>query len=102
MRPDGRGLVTDLAGATHVPFRVSEAMRERMKDRLLLALPEHARDRQDYRKRINGLPTDVLMTLEALALMAEAGNHVAAHILAEERAKFGIEADIISLPGGKP
>lgn len=89
----------DLTGAVHAPLRISEQMRQRMANRVILALPENARDRVDYRKRVNGLPTDVLMILELLAMMADNGNHVAAHILLEEREKFGIAPDIISTKG---
>ena len=87
MRPP----VTDLAGATHAPFVLSEQMRQRMVDRVMLHGPVGQSDVLDTRKRIEDLPIDLLLSLELLALMADKGNKVAAWLLSEERTRLGID-----------
>ncbi len=85
------GLVTDLTGARHRPFVISEQMRKRMVDRVALHGPVSQTDLLDARRRIENLPLDVLFTLELLALMADKGNVVAADLLVSERERLGID-----------
>lgn len=85
------GLVTDLTGATHRPLRISERFRAGMVDRVALHGPVGQSDLVDVRKRLNGLPMDVLVHLEALAFLADKGNRLAAEILLMEREKLGID-----------
>jgi hypothetical protein len=42
-------------------------------------------------KRLQGIPGDVLFTLEAIRLLAEQGNAVAAELYQSERIKLGID-----------
>jgi hypothetical protein len=84
--------VTDLTGARHRPLVLTEPQRRAMATRVMVqgpttSIPELARSR----RRIEGLPVDVLFALEALALLAEQGNDIAKKILADERVKLGID-----------
>lgn len=87
----GPGLVRDLTGAVHAPMVLTEQARIRMIDRVMLSRQVAESDRLDTRKRVEGLPIDVLVTLEALSLMAEKGNTLAGYILMEERERLGID-----------
>lgn len=62
-----------------------------MVDRVALHGPVGQSDFVDTRRRIEGLPLDVLMGLELLALMADKGNRLAAMMLSSERERLGID-----------
>jgi hypothetical protein len=47
--------------------------------------------------KVEGIPMDVLMTLEAIRQLAEQGNRVAARLYEEERRKLGIDRPIFSV-----
>ena len=47
-------------------------------------------------KHIEGIAADVLMTLEALRLLAEQGNLAAKYIYEEERIKLGIDRPLFN------
>lgn len=100
-RGEHPGVVTDLAGATHRPFVLSPELRARMATRIQVAVPTGPDDLADIdrRKRIEGLPVDVLITLEGLAMLAERGNLLAAELLVEERRKLGIDRRTYSTKG---
>lgn len=64
-----------------------------MRDRVSLAGPGvhlSAADLIDTRKRVEGIPHDALILLEALLQMAEKGNKLAEMLYAEMREKLGI------------
>jgi hypothetical protein len=90
--------VTDLTGATHRPLVLTPEFRKAMAHRVALAAPTGPADFLDVERlgRISGLPADVLITLEALAQMADRGNRIAAQILIDERRRLGIDADVVS------
>ena len=46
--------------------------------------------------KAEGIPFDVLMTLEALRQLGEQGNRVAKKLYEEERLKFGIDRQVFS------
>lgn len=89
---DVPAVVTDLTGATHRPFVLSRGAVERIRGRLALASPHGISPKSliDRNKRIQNLPLDVLVVLESLQLMADAGNVIAGDLLASERARLDI------------
>lgn len=79
------------------PFRLSEAQRQALSDTLLLQKPPSAQARETFaelmrrRKTIEGIPVDVLFTLEAIRQQAEQGNKVAEWLYWRERERLGID-----------
>jgi len=79
-----------------VPFEFTEDQRARLSTRLMVQPPSALVDVQSYGrwkaavKRVNGLPVDVLMVLEALVMLAEQGNEVAAELYYDSCTEFGI------------
>lgn len=80
-----------------MPMTFSEAERKALSKRLLVQPPpsldavRQHRLIHDQLKRIEGLPIDVLETLEAIRLLAEQGNEVAKDLYDTEREKLGID-----------
>lgn len=97
-RPPAPGPVTDLAGVTHLPFVMTPELRKSMAQRVALAVPTNARDVVDVERmdRIQGLPVDVLLVLESIAVLADNGNAIAARILVDERRRLGIDPGQVS------
>lgn len=86
------GPVTDLAGATHEPFRLSERFIREARNRLFVqAPPAEELRRIDLSRRIEGIPLDVLVFLDALTMLAERGNVLAERLVWDERRKWGID-----------
>lgn len=88
------------------PFRLTEEQRRRLSDSLLLQKPPNARARETFEelarkiKTIEGIPVDVLFTLEAIRLQAEQGNETAKWLYWRERERLGIDIPRrITLPG---
>lgn len=79
------------------PFRLTEQQRRRLSDSLLLQKPPDAPARETFEelsrriKTIEGIPVDVLFTLEAIRLQAEQGNKVAEWLYWAERRRLGID-----------
>ncbi len=48
-------------------------------------------EREGHVRTVEGIPLDVLMTLEALRVLADQGNMLAAHIYERERRRLGID-----------
>jgi hypothetical protein len=80
-----------------VPFHFTEEQRQALSSRLIVQPPpsaaavERHADIARQRKRIEGLPIDVLEALEALRLLAEQGNLVARELYSIERERLGID-----------
>lgn len=87
-----------------MPFTLTEAQRKAiqrrmaLQQRLIVQPPRDGRMLPDI-KRIQGLPLDVLLTLESMRLLAEAGNVVAADLYASERVRLGIDVPRHFFPG---
>jgi hypothetical protein len=87
-----------------MPFTLSEGQRKAMQrrmalqGRLILQPPANGQMLPDM-KRIQGLPLDVLVTLESLRQLAEAGNIVAGDLYASERRRLGIDVPRHFFPG---
>jgi hypothetical protein len=83
-----------------VPFDLTEHQRQHLQTRLMAQAPtglppaELARTRRYFDKAIRGLPGDVVMSLDALALLAEQGNNVAKRLLEDECKRMGIDVGI--------
>lgn len=91
-----------------MPFTLTEQQRRAMQRRMALQqrlIVQPPRDGQllpDI-KRIQGLPIDVLLTLEAMRQLAEAGNVVAGDLYAAERVRLGIDVPrhfFVGVPDG--
>lgn len=69
-----------------------------MATRLMVVAPPGIKpsDLVKQRRTIEGLPYDVLIHLEALALLAAQGNIIAADILTAERVRLGIDRPMFS------
>lgn len=80
-----------------MPMTFSEEERKALSTRLLVQPPpslDAVRQHQlmaDQIKRIEGLPIDVLETLEAIRMLAESGNRVAKELYEVERERLGID-----------
>lgn len=79
-----------------MPFNFTPEQRAALSNRLMIQPPENAADVREFermrqRRRIEGLPLDVLLTLESLKLLAEQGNRTAAALYASERIRLGID-----------
>lgn len=80
-----------------MPFHFTPAQRAALSTRLIVQPPttqaqvERHADIARQRRRIEGLPIDVLEALEALRLLAEQGNKVAEMLYMDEREKLGID-----------
>lgn len=70
-------------------FTLTEEERRALSTRLMVQPPGSPQS-WDERKRINGLPMDVLLLLESLRLLADQGNKVAAFLYEKERQRFGL------------
>ncbi len=80
-----------------MPFELTEEQRKALSTRLMVqppGTPQH----WDERKRLNGLPFDVLLCLESLHLLAEQGNKVAEALYERERERFGLARPRIHVP----
>jgi len=71
-----------------MPLELTESQRLALQTRLIVQKPPPGMTLDIV--RINGLPSDVLFALEALRLLAEQGNQVAAYMYDDERKKLGI------------
>ena len=80
-----------------MPLHFTPEQRRALSNRLIVQPPPSldavAQHRliADQRRRIEGLPIDVLETLEAIRLLAEQGNRVAKELYEEERERLGID-----------
>lgn len=80
-----------------MPLHFTEAERQALSKRLLVQPPanraqvEAHQAAQSRLKTIEGLPIDVLETLEAIRILAEQGNLVAQALYETERIKLGID-----------
>jgi hypothetical protein len=90
------------------PFRFTEAQRRALSTTTMLQKPPSAEARDQFlqllerRKTIEGIPTDVLFTLEAVRQLAEQGNMVAEQLYWSERVRLGIDVPkTFHMPGGK-
>lgn len=88
------------------PFRLTEAQRQALSDSILLQKPPDAAAAETFAelqrkvKTIEGIPVDVLFTLEAIRLQAEQGNKVAEWLYWRERIRLGIDVPkTIVMPG---
>lgn len=79
------------------PFRLTEAQRQALSDSIMLQKPPNAAAVESFaefarmKKTIEGIPVDVLFTLEAIRLQAEQGNRVAEWLYWTERERLGID-----------
>lgn len=80
-----------------MPLHFTEEERRALSRRLLVQPPpseDAVRAHQEIQRqlgRIEGLPIDVLETLEAIRLLAEQGNKVAEELYMSERERLGID-----------
>jgi len=80
-----------------LPLHFSEAERRALSTRLLVQPPASMREVERHqelarqRGRIEGIPIDVLETLDAIRMLAEQGNQVAKELYMVEREKLGID-----------
>lgn len=80
-----------------MPLHLTEAERRALSNRLIVQPPASASVVETHQevarqlKRIEGLPIDVLETLEAIRILAEQGNEVAKVLYDVEREKLGID-----------
>lgn len=80
-----------------MPFHFTPEQQRALSTRLIVQPPptmsaiEAHQDLARQRKTIEGLPIDVLETLEAIRLLAEQGNQVAKELYEVEREKLGID-----------
>lgn len=80
-----------------MPIHFSEAERRALSTRLIVQPPASAREVERHqelarqRRRIEGLPIDVLETLDAIRVLADSGNKVAQELYMVEREKLGID-----------
>lgn len=79
------------------PYRFSEQQRKALSTTMMLQKPPTEADFEAFqeilrrRKTIEGIPTDVLFTLEAIRQLAEQGNEVAKQLYWAERVRLGID-----------
>lgn len=79
------------------PFRFTEAQRQALSTTTLLQKPPTDAAREEFaallarRKTIEGIPTEILFTLEAIRQLAEQGNRVAEALYWSERVRLGID-----------
>lgn len=76
-----------------MPLNFTEQQRRMLSTRLMVQAPKGipVAELAHQRRSIEGLPTDVLMTLEALLVLAEQGNEIAQNLLTTERKRLGID-----------
>jgi hypothetical protein len=94
----------DLAGGVGlvVPLELTEAQRRFFASRLMLQLPagvpprELASVRRDMDRVVKGLPGDVFMALDALRLLADQGNAIAADLFDVESRRLGLTRPLTS------
>lgn len=86
-----------------MPLHLPEHVRREFSTRLMLQLPpaalterQKAEIRADMNRVVMGLPGDVFMALDALRLLAEQGNDVAADLFATECDKLGLTKKFFS------
>lgn len=79
-----------------MPLDFNEGQRRVLSNKLMLQAPKDlapsqlARIRRDLDHVVNGLPGDVFMSLDALRLLAEQGNDVAARLFFHECQRLGL------------
>jgi hypothetical protein len=73
-----------------MPLEFTEEQRRALSSRLMLQPPGTEMARLE-RSRIEGIPADVLATLEAIKLLADQGNRVAQDLYMAERRRLGID-----------
>lgn len=79
------------------PMRFTPEQRANLNDRFLLQKPPTDGDFEAFaelmrrKKTIEGIPVDVLFTLEAIRQLAEQGNKVAERLYWTERVRLGID-----------
>jgi hypothetical protein len=86
-----------------MPLDLPEHVRREFSTRLMLQLPpsslterQKAEVRADMNRVIMGMPGDVFMALDALRLLAEQGNVVAADLFAHECDRLGLTKKFFS------
>lgn len=88
-----------------MPLELKEHQRRLIANRLMLQLPngvsprEVARVRADLDRRVQGMPGDVFMALDAIRLLADQGNAVAKDLFDSECAKLGLTRPMFSYRG---
>lgn len=86
-----------------MPLELSESQRRLMATRLMVQAPpgltpkQLARWRGDLERRVNGIPSDVLFTLESIRFLAEQGNEVAKALYQDECEKLGLSGRTYSV-----
>lgn len=86
-----------------MPLELKEHQRRAFSTRLMLQLPptasprEIARVRADMDRVIHGLPGDVFMALDALRLLADQGNTIAADLFDSESKRLGLTRPMFSV-----
>jgi len=77
-------------------LQLTEQQRRQLSTRLMLQMPKDLTPRQianiarDLDRRIKGLPPGAFMALDALRLLADGGNEVAAYLFEIESEKLGL------------
>jgi len=90
-------MVTDNPFRNPNPFRLTEAQRQALSTTMMLQKPPDEGYANEFaafmrrRKTIEGIPIDVLFTLEAIRMLAEQGNEVAKNLYWAERVRLGID-----------
>lgn len=88
-----------------MPFELTERQAAMMSTRLMLQAPPNLTPRQlanvrrDLDRRVRGLPGDVFMALDALRLLADQGNTIAADLFDMECRRLGLTSASFSHGG---
>lgn len=90
-----------------MPLTLNEGQRRLLSNKLMLQLPtgigprELASVRRDMDRVISGLPGDVFMALDALRLLADQGNVIAADLFDSECRRLGLTRPSFSFGRGR-
>lgn len=88
-------------------LHLTEHQRMHIANRLMLQLPDGLTEAQIIAHRrfleqtFNGIPGDVLFTLDAIRLLADQGNKIAADLFDEESEKLGLTRKSFFGPEGR-